>query len=66
MWHDEDTHQAMWALDMTAGRVPENEKNALLCRGSKELMCLMHMQGSALTFKNYHSLLIAMKRGTGC
>jgi len=35
----------MWALDLTAGRVPENEKNALLCRGSKQLMCQMAESG---------------------
>ncbi len=45
LWHDEDTHEAMWAVDMTAGRVPENERNALLCRGSKDLMCLMNEMG---------------------
>ena len=42
---DEESGEELWELDLTGGRVPDNENNALLSREAKTLMVWMAENG---------------------
>lgn len=43
LWgYDEDNFQMLLALDLTGGKVPDNEQNALLSDEAKEYMAYLH------------------------
>ena len=61
LWYDEGTLQQLWELDLTGGKVPDNEKNALLSPDSKLLMGVMYSKGCVCLHLSSSSL-----QGSAC